>query len=182
MRVIATLSALLFTACSPATTATPAPAHVDQSVHMAPSTSQETAPPYQPGPGTVPNAIPDTPENREVLDVCERYRTAMQSQDANALLALASPQYLDDGGTPQQTDDDVDHTALTSMLDRTLGQITDVTYTFEYDRIDVQGDHAEVDYRYLGSYRHGGIERRVVDANRLTLRREAGAWKIVSGM
>jgi hypothetical protein len=130
----------------------------------------------------VPNAIPDTPENREVLDVCERYRTAMQSQDANALLALASPQYLDDGGTPQQTDDDVDHTALTSMLDRTLGQITDVTYTFEYDRIDVQGDHAEVDYRYLGSYRHGGIERRVVDANRLTLRREAGAWKIVSGM
>jgi hypothetical protein len=130
----------------------------------------------------VPNAIPDTPENREVLDVCERYRTAMENQDSTALLALASAQYLDDGGTPQETDDDVDHTTLVSMLDRTLGQITDVTYTFEYDRIDVQGDHAEVDYRYLGSYRHGGIERRVADANRLTLRREAGEWKIMSGM
>lgn len=182
MRVIATLSALLFTACSPATTATPAPAQVGQPVPMDPSASQEAAPPYQPGPGTVANAIPDTPENREVLDVCERYRTAMENQDANALLALASPQYLDDGGTPQQTDDDVDHAVLTSMLDRTLGQITDVTYTFEYDRIDVQGDQAEVDYRYLGSYRHGGVERRVADANRLTLRREAGEWKIVSGM
>jgi hypothetical protein len=182
MRFIVALSALLFTACSPATTATPNPAHVGQPVHVERPASQDAAPPYQPGPGTVPNAIPDTPENRQVLDVCERYRTAMEDQNATALLALASPRYLDDGGTPQQADDDVDHIALASMLDRTLGQITDVTYTFEYDRIDVHGDHAEVDYRYLGSYRHGGIERRVADANRLTLRREAGEWKIVSGM
>ena len=49
----------------------------------------------------IPNTdVPDTSENRDVVAFCERYRRAVESRDARALLAMASPRYFEDGGTP----------------------------------------------------------------------------------
>ena len=54
----------------------------------------------------IPNTdVPDTSENRDVIAFCERYRRAVESRDARALLAMASPRYFEDGGTPDGSDD-----------------------------------------------------------------------------
>lgn len=127
-------------------------------------------------------AIADTSLNREIIAVCERYRLAAEAQDADALLALASKHYQDGGGTPHESADDLDRAGLEARLQETLGRVRDVHYAFEYLRIEDQGEQVTVDYRYVGSYRVGDIERRIEDSNRLVLRREGAGWKIVSGM
>ena len=44
-------------------------------------------------PGT---KVIDTKVNREILEVCEKYRRAMEERDAPTLLALAHPNYYED--------------------------------------------------------------------------------------
>ena len=52
---------------------------------------------------TIPGTkVADTKSNREILDVCERYRHAMEDRDATTLLALAHPNYYEDSGTPRR--------------------------------------------------------------------------------
>ena len=55
---------------------------------------------------TIPGTkVADTKVNREILDVCERYRHAMEDRDATTLLSLAHPNYYEDSGTPLASDD-----------------------------------------------------------------------------
>ena len=55
---------------------------------------------------TIPGTkVADTKSNREILDVCERYRHAMEDRDATTLLSLAHPNYYEDSGTPLASDD-----------------------------------------------------------------------------
>jgi hypothetical protein len=135
---------------------------------------------------TIPNtAVPDTQANREVIAFCETYRHALEQRDAGALLAMASPRYYENGGTPEG-EDDYDITGLRDILRETLSRVQAVRYEFRYRRVTVEDDQVLVDYTYSGSFRVETDEghrwfRRVAD-NRLELERVGGEYRITAGM
>jgi hypothetical protein len=134
----------------------------------------------------IPNTtVEDNPTNREIIEFCETYRHALEQRDIGALLAMASPRYYENGGTPEG-EDDYDISGLREVLGRTLPRVEAVRYEFRYRRIGFEGDRVLVDYTYSGSYQvEGGTGprwfRRVAD-NRLELERAGGQLRILSGM
>jgi len=104
--------------------------------------------------GTIPNTeVPDTSENREVINVAERYRHAVEQRDARALLALAAPSYFEDGGTPQG-DDDYGYDGLRRLLSVWSDEVRAVRYEVRYRRVtfEREGNRALVDFTYTGSF------------------------------
>ncbi|HEY3355328.1 MAG TPA: hypothetical protein VGQ83_18915 [Polyangia bacterium] len=79
----------------------------------------------------------DTPQNRELVQVVERYRMAMERKDAVALLSMASPDYFEDSGTPG-ADDDYGYDGLRAVLQRRLSQIETLRYSMQYMHIEVK--------------------------------------------
>lgn len=103
----------------------------------------------------IPNTdVPDTSENRAVVGFCERYRHAVESRDARALLAMASPRYYEDGGTPAG-DDDYGLEGLDRLLTAWADEVHEVRYEIRYRRIAVDPDRPDrlyVEYTFTGSY------------------------------
>lgn len=79
----------------------------------------------------------DTPQHRELVSVVEKYRMAMERKDPVALLAMASPEYFEDSGTPG-ADDDYGYDGLTAVLQRRLSQVEQIRYSMQYMRIEVK--------------------------------------------
>ena len=135
---------------------------------------------------TIPNTmVSDTPENREVIDFCESYRHALEQRDVGALLAMASPRYYENGGTPEG-EDDYNIDGLREILSEVMPRVETVRYEFRYRRILFERDRVNVDYTYSGSFRVATEDghrwfRRVAD-NRLELERVGGQYRIVAGM
>ncbi len=134
----------------------------------------------------IPNtSIEDSAQNREIIAFCERYRHALEHRDIGALLALASPRYYENSGTPEG-EDDYDITGLREVLGRTLPRVHTVRYEFRYRRILEERERVLVDYTYSGSFRvetgdgHRWF-RRVAD-NRIELERVGGQYRIIAGM
>lgn len=75
--------------------------------------------------------IADTPFNRGVLETIESYRTAMERQDTQALLLMASKQYREDSGTTSGSDD-YGYDGLRNVLTDRLSKVTDVRYSMRY--------------------------------------------------
>lgn len=134
----------------------------------------------------IPNTtVEDNATNREIIEFCETYRHALEQRDIGALLAMASPRYYENGGTPEG-DDDYDVGGLREMLGRTLPRVEAVRYEFRYRRIIFEEERVLVDYTYSGSYQVDSTVgprwfRRVAD-NRLELERAGGQFRILSGM
>jgi hypothetical protein len=134
----------------------------------------------------IPNTdVEDTSQNRDVLEFCEQYRTAVERRDIGAMLSLVSETYLDDNGTPSG-DDDVDFDRLAAKLAAWRDVVLDVRYEIRYRRVIIIRDKIHVNYTYSGSFRVETGEgerwaRRVAD-NRLTLVQEGEAFRIVSGL
>jgi hypothetical protein len=101
-------------------------------------------------PGT---EIPDSHENRDVIEVAERYRHAVEQRDTRTLLGLAAPNYFEDGGTPQG-DDDYGYDGLRSLLSIWSDEVREVRYEMRYRRITFEqdGQRALVDFTYTGSF------------------------------
>lgn len=95
--------------------------------------------------------IADTPDNRAVIAVCEHYRRALEARDLGALLALASPDYHDDAGTPADEDDDTDYQQLQLAMRHLLGALEAIRYDITYRRIQQRADLVLVDYDYSSS-------------------------------
>jgi hypothetical protein len=133
-------------------------------------------------PGT---KVIDTKLNREILEVCEKYRRAMEDKDAPTLLALAHPSYYEDSGTPTGNDD-YGYSGLRDVLARRLGQLRTLRYNIEYRKIDVEGHHAKVDIRYDASYQlateMGDRWERKQNDKRLELENDGRRWLIIAGM
>jgi hypothetical protein len=133
-------------------------------------------------PGTT---VVDTRTNREILEVCERYRHALEDRDASTLLALASPSYYEDSGTPKG-DDDYGYEGLKLVLQKRLSALRTVRYNIEYRKIEVEGSHAKVDIRYDASFQlateMGDRWERKQNDKRIELESDGRRWLIVSGM
>src|SRR5437867_6351722 len=64
----------------------------------------------------LPNSdINDNPDTRAIVQVIDQYRTSAERRDAAAVLALVSPSYFDDAGTPDPADD-MDYAELTKAI------------------------------------------------------------------
>jgi hypothetical protein len=105
--------------------------------------------------GRIPNTdVPDNSQNRDIIAFCERYRRAVETRDARALIALASPRYFEDGGTPAG-DDDYGYDGLRRLLELWSDEVKQVRYEIRYRRVEVDPQHPDrvhVDYTYTGSY------------------------------
>lgn len=135
----------------------------------------------------IPNTdVPDTPENRQVIDFVEKYRKAVDNRDVGEILALVSKKYLDDNGTPSG-DDDLDYDTLKKQLEALHKQVKDVRYDIRYRRVTFRADKVLVDYTYSASFlvaTPDGKERwaRRLSDNRMVLLKKDGHYRILSGL
>jgi ketosteroid isomerase-like protein len=129
-----------------------------------------------------------TAEKQRLADLIERYRLAMEQRDVEALRALASRDYYENGSTTTDPADDYGYDGLERLFVDVKNNVKDVKYTVEIKEIRVmaEGESAHVDLEYTGQYLFTIGERdrweTVTDKNRLTLRKEDGNWRIISGM
>jgi hypothetical protein len=133
-------------------------------------------------PGTT---VSDTRQNRDILNVCERYRHALEDRDASQLLALAHPQYFEDSGTPLASDD-YGYEGLKDVLSKRLSAVRTIRYNIEYRKIEVSGSRARVDIRYDASFQlateMGDRWERKQNDKRIELESDKGRWLIIGGM
>jgi hypothetical protein len=133
-------------------------------------------------PGT---KVYDTKANREIIEVCERYRRAMEERDAATLLAMAHPNYYEDSGTPKG-DDDYGYSGLRDVLSKRLAQLRTLRYNIEYRKVDIEGHHAKVDLRYDASFQlaseMGDRWERKQNDKRIDLEYDGKRWLIIAGM
>ncbi len=139
--------------------------------------------------------IADTAANREIIELVERYRRAIESQDLAALLRMASPRYWEDGGTVK-ADDDYGYAGLREVLAARLARVKDIRYSLKYHRIEHRGRTANVYVWIDGSYTvtsgHGEERMDQKDPGLIVLERvesgqapqggDAMRWQFVSGM
>jgi hypothetical protein len=135
---------------------------------------------------TIPGTkVPDTRANREILDVCERYRHAMEDRDATTLLALAHPNYYEDSGTPSGADD-YGYDGLRDVLAKRMSALRTLRYNIQYRNVMIDGHRANVDIRYDASYQiateMGDRWERKMNDKRIELENDGRRWLIIGGM
>lgn len=133
-------------------------------------------------PGT---RVIDTKTNREIIEVLERYRQALEEKDGASLLALAHPNYYEDSGTPKG-DDDYGYEGLKEILARRLSALKTLRYNIEYRKVEVEGTRARADIRYDASYQiateMGDRWERKQNDKRIELENDGKRWLIIAGM
>lgn len=134
-------------------------------------------------PGTT---VPDTPENRAILETVETYRNRLVERNLEGLLQLASKNYFEDSGTPQ-ADDDYGYEGLRQILKSRLGRVKSIRYQIQYRSVKLKADKADVEVLIDGSFElaadAGDQYRRVSDFHRFKLEKNnQDKWKFTSGM
>jgi ketosteroid isomerase-like protein len=138
------------------------------------------------GPHRFPGTeIEDNADTRAVRATVEAYRIAMEKRDAAALLALTSPDYLDNAGTPEAKDD-LDRKALETQLPKDLAGLEGLRVDLTLRRIDVKEDTAIAEVFFEQFYKvttaTGPVPRRDADVHRFRLKRTGGKWLFLSGL
>jgi len=134
-------------------------------------------------PGT---EIVRTEENRKIIETVEEYRRRLMQRNVVGILALASPKYFEDSGTPR-SDDDYGYEGLKHVLQKQLPRVKSLRYDIEYRTIRVTGTEAEVEVFVDGSFEIAAPEagdryRRVNDYHRFLLAKDGDDWKFLGGM
>lgn len=134
-------------------------------------------------PGT---QIPATDANREIFAIVQKAAAAFAERDGAALLALVSPRYFEDNGTPQREDDYGYAELKDKILPESLQAAKEIFVDVEVQDIAVEGDRAHADLRYSSRTQlqlpAGSIWDTHREFNRIELAREEGTWKITSGL
>ncbi len=135
----------------------------------------------------IPNTkIADTSQNRDIIEVVENYRKAMERLDAASILSFAHPTYLDNSGTPEGSDD-LDYQGLKKVLTNRFKRTKKIHYRIEYQEIHVKGNEAEVDAYIDATFVYEEPKanprwRRLTDYNRFRLLRDGASWRFISGL
>lgn len=135
----------------------------------------------------IPNTdVEDTSENRDLVEFCEVYRHAVEHRDIDKLLSLAHPDYYEDGGNVDATDD-LDYAGLKKYLEAEFVQARAIRYEIHYRSIVKNERNGwDIAYTYSASYKlpsgdAEGWHRRVAD-NQLVIVPSGDSYKILSGM
>ncbi len=140
--------------------------------------------------GCSPKLIPgtdirDSRENRAVYEVVDEYVRAMNRRDPAAVLALVSPDYFDDAGTPEPGDD-LDRVGLEKSLRKDLERVETEKLAVTVRNIEIQGDAAFAEIFFDNYYRvqtpAGPVPRRDTDVHRIRMKKLDQKWKIVAGL
>lgn len=131
--------------------------------------------------------IPDTPENRSVWNRVVEYRKAVETRNADALLAMVSRSYYENSETTDDATDDYGYDELRDMvLADFKDNVLEVQYRLLMRRIEVDGDRAYADYEYYYNFKYveGGVTawKPKNDFNRLEFTKENGVWMISGGL
>jgi hypothetical protein len=133
-------------------------------------------------PGTT---VADNKQNRELIEVVEKYRRAMEERDAGVLLSMAHPRYYEDSGTPKG-DDDYGYEGLKLVIASRLAALRSLRYNVEYRNVEVHANHAKVDIRYDASFQiatdMGDRWERKQNDKRLDLEFDGKRWLFTAGM
>ena len=139
------------------------------------STEPERAQPLPPSPTTSAPPAPHEPTREEVLAFCERYRTALEARDADALLAMASPRYHDNDG--------VTYATLGASLKRLLGDAQEVHYDIRYGEVKLRPNGTiVVKFEYDATYKLRSGVRQISTGAELVLERDGASFRILRGM
>lgn len=142
--------------------------------------------------GCAPRKIPgteldDTSETRAIIDVIQKYRTAVEAKNTDALTQLADKSFRDDGGT-STPDDDLDFATLPQRLSARMSKVTDLKLDVTVRRIEFDTDqqNARVTYSYQLSFKmpeYSGRAQSESDIKQMILKRVGDQeWKITSGI
>lgn len=130
--------------------------------------------------------IPDTGENRKILQVLINLRRAMQARDSDSVTALISKTYFEDMGTADPADDYGYHELTTEILPQSMKITKEFYVNFEVHEVVIDGDIAHADLRYSSRARlelpSGSKWDTHREFNRVQLAREDGTWVITSGL
>ncbi len=135
----------------------------------------------------IPNTkVADTPLNRDILRVVEKYRRAAVKRDAAGILALVHPSYQDNSGTAKP-DDDLDFESLKKFLAMQYKNTAKIRMRIVYEKVKVKGREAHVDTWIDATfiYKHpdgSPYYKRVADAQRFTLVKDNTTWRFLSGL
>ena len=133
-------------------------------------------------PGT---KLADTLENRSLVSIVEKYRRAMEARDVDGLLALASKDYKEDGGTPGTTDD-YGYEGLKRVLGERFAKVRALRLQVVVSRVDLAGNRARIEYRWEMQCQYTHKEKVgwhvKTDDNRFELERVNGQWLFTSGL
>ena len=130
--------------------------------------------------------VPDTPENRAILETVENYRSRLVERNVEGLLMLASKNYFEDSGSPQ-ADDDYGYEGLRDILHSRLGRLKSMRYQIRYKAVKINGKKAKVEVLIDGSFELsaevGDQYRRVSDFHEFVMEDAGnGKWRFLSGM
>ncbi len=131
--------------------------------------------------------IEDTPANRSIADLVEKYRVAVEQRDVGALKELISRRYFTNAGTTATGDDDYGFEQVEAKVLPMLHEnVKSVQLTIYLRKIEVgdQRASAEYEFYYKFFYVDGGKDRWMAknDFARLEFAKEDGTWRIVNGL
>lgn len=135
----------------------------------------------------IPNTdVDDTDDNRKIVEFCEKYRRALETKDIARLLTLAHPEYYEDGGNIDASDD-IDLAGLKDYLTTKFDDAESIRYEIRYRRVTVEDERVFVDYTFSASYRipteaGNDVWQRKVSDNRLELVPHNEDFLIIAGM
>jgi len=122
--------------------------------------------------------IEDTTDNRQILELLQKYRVAYEARDPAGITALASERYLD-------ARDSISYATLKDGLAKTFERVKQLQLELTVRRVRHDGDRAEVDYFYSTSFQLVNAENDAwtteSDDKRMTLVRESDGWKVLNG-
>ena len=137
-------------------------------------------------PSLIPGTqIDDRPENRATLQVLSDYKRAAEALDAEAVLALAAPDYFDSGAS-SRSKRSVNYAALQEQIPAEFRRLKALRMDITVKNARVEGDKAQIDYfvvlHYSIALPSGDKWMSESDDARLSLAKEDGKWKVTAGL
>lgn len=130
-------------------------------------------------------SIDDTEENREIYRLVLEYERALENLDADAVLALVSPNFYENNGNTDDNDD-YDYYGLKDNLARDFQRTRALQLDLRIDVIEVEEDRAFAELYYSiraqNEYPSGLKWETGSDRTRLQLERLDGKWLIIAGL
>jgi len=133
------------------------------------------------------STVPDTAENRDLLDAVEQYRLAIEQRDAGALVEKVARGYFENASTTSDPKDDYGYEQfLRKVLPVLQDNVKKVIYKITVEKVSIKGSQASafIEYELTFQYVEGGVEGWASgkDKNRLDFVLEDGRWKIIAGL
>ena len=130
--------------------------------------------------------VPATPQNKEIFEVLKAYHQAIEDRDIDALKALISLQFAENGGTTDDPTDDYGYDKLLLKMTMLRDNVKKLHLQLQLREIEVKGDDATAEVHFVGTavLTEGGVDnyRTWDDINRVKFKREDGAWHIIGGL